>query len=137
MRLYLIGAGVIARTHAEAAGKLGEPIELRVADPASEVLAGFLEAFPQAVGYPGAEAMLGAEAAADGDIVIVATPPVFHSGPAIAAARSGRNVLCEKPLALSVAEAEEMLHAADEHGVLFGSCSTRFRGLPHNEAVKR
>jgi predicted dehydrogenase len=70
-------------------------------------------------------------------VVIVATPPVLHAGPAIAAARSGRNVLCEKPLAMSVDEAEEMLRAADEQGVLFGSCSTRFRGLPHNETVKK
>ncbi|WP_160150900.1 hypothetical protein [Microbacterium timonense] len=40
MRLYLIGAGVIGRTHAAAAGRLGEDVELHVADPAPTVLAG-------------------------------------------------------------------------------------------------
>lgn len=41
MRLYLIGAGVIARTHAEAAAKLSQAVELRVADPNAEVLKSF------------------------------------------------------------------------------------------------
>ncbi|WP_210479175.1 Gfo/Idh/MocA family protein [Naasia sp. SYSU D00948] len=136
MRLYLIGAGVSARTHVAAAAKLGEPVELRVADPNAETLAGFLEAFPEATGYASAEEMLAAEQAREDDVAIVATPPRFHFAPAVAAARSGRHVLCEKPLAMTVDEAEEMLRVATEHGVLFGSCSTRFRGLPHNEAVK-
>lgn len=136
MRLYLIGAGVIARTHAEAAAKLGEDVQLRVADPNEEVLRDFLGAFPQATGFGNADAMLAAEDPEPDDIVVVATPPVFHHGPAVAAARSGRHVLCEKPLAMTVEEAEDMLAAATEAGVLFGSCSTRFRGLPHNEAVK-
>jgi predicted dehydrogenase len=137
MRLYLIGAGAIAHTHADAAAKLGEPVELRVADLSETALESFAAAHPTARVFPSAEQMLESESAAPGDIVVVATPPAFHFAPALAAARSGRNVLCEKPLAMSVDEAEEMLRVANEHGVLFGSCSTRFRGLPHNEAVKR
>ncbi len=112
MRLYLVGAGVIARTHVAAAGKLGALDELRVVDPNREALAGFLDAFPEAVGFAGAEEMLAAEPGRDDDVVIVATPPRFHREPAIAAARSGRHVLCEKPLAMTVGEAEEMLRAA-------------------------
>ncbi|MFC0681177.1 Gfo/Idh/MocA family protein [Lysobacter korlensis] len=137
MRLYLIGAGAIAHTHAEAAAKLREPVELRVADPSDAARTAFLAAHPSARAFRTAEEMLASEPAAPGDIAVVATPPAFHSGPARAAARSGRNVLCEKPLAMSVAEAEEMLRVATEHGMLLGSCSTRFRGLPHTEAVKR
>jgi predicted dehydrogenase len=137
MRLYLIGAGVIARTHVAAAAHLGVPVEVRVADPAPAVLADFLTAHPDAAGFASAEAMLAAEAPALDDVVVVATPPVFHAETAIAAARSGRAVLCEKPLAMTVGEAERMLQAAETAGVLFGTCSTRFRGLPHTEAVKR
>lgn len=137
MRLYLIGAGVIARTHVAAAAHLGVPVEVRVADPAQAVLGDFLAAFPDASGFASAEVMLAAEEPARDDVVVVATPPAFHAATAIAAARSGRAVLCEKPLAMTVEEAERMLEAAEAAGVLFGTCSTRFRGLPHTEAVKR
>ncbi len=137
MRLYLIGAGVIARTHAETSTKLGEPVDLRVADPNAAVLTGFVEAFPGTPSFATADAMLASEPARDDDIVIVATPPFAHRAAAVAALASGRNVLCEKPLAMTAAEADEMLSIARRHGRMLGCCSTRFSGLPHTEAVKR
>ena len=51
------------------------------------------------------------------DAVIIATPNRFHRDLAVAAADSGRHVLCEKPLALDVAGAREMLAAAERAGV--------------------
>jgi len=51
------------------------------------------------------------------DAVIIATPHRFHHDLAVAAAESGRHVLCEKPLAMSVAEAEAMVGAAERAGV--------------------
>ena len=54
---------------------------------------------------------------ADVDAVIIATPNRVHRDFAIAAARRGRHVLCEKPLALDVGQAEEMLAAAEHAGV--------------------
>ena len=51
------------------------------------------------------------------DAVIIATPNRFHHDLAVAAADSGRHVLCEKPLAMSVAEAEAMVGAAERAGV--------------------
>jgi len=50
----------------------------------------------------------------DVDIVHVATPPSTHYGLVMAAVRAGKHVLCEKPLACSVAHGEEMLAAATE-----------------------
>lgn len=49
--------------------------------------------------------------------VIIATPNVFHPPIAIAAVRSGKHVLCEKPLALNYADAKAMADAADAAGV--------------------
>ncbi|MEY2409748.1 MAG: hypothetical protein QOF48_2418, partial [Verrucomicrobiota bacterium] len=49
--------------------------------------------------------------------VIIATPNIFHPQIAIAAARRGKHVLCEKPLALNHADARAMAEAADEAGV--------------------
>lgn len=51
------------------------------------------------------------------DAVIIATPNRFHRDLAVAAAESGRHVLCEKPLALTVEDAAEMLAAAERAGV--------------------
>src|SRR6266540_599304 len=53
-------------------------------------------------------------AADDIDLVIVATPTYLHATHAIAAARAGKHVFCEKPLARTLADAEAMVRACDE-----------------------
>lgn len=50
--------------------------------------------------------------AATVDLVSIVTPPHLHRDIAVAALRAGKHVLCEKPTALNVAEAEAMLAAA-------------------------
>ncbi len=49
--------------------------------------------------------------------VIIATPNCLHPPIAIAAAQSGKHVLCEKPLALNAADARAMADAAERAGV--------------------
>ena len=49
--------------------------------------------------------------------VIIATPNFVHAPIALAAIAAGKHVLCEKPIAMSHAEAMKMLHAADKAGV--------------------
>src|SRR3954447_9855254 len=53
----------------------------------------------------------------DVDAVIIATPNVFHKPIALAAIGHGKHVLCEKPLAMNLADALEMATAADQAGV--------------------
>ena len=48
----------------------------------------------------------------DVDIVSICTPPALHTEVAVAALQAGKHVICEKPTALTVAEAETMLAAA-------------------------
>jgi predicted dehydrogenase len=50
--------------------------------------------------------------------VTIATPPDTHAELAIAAARAGKHVICEKPFAMDTGEAEAMLDAAESAGVL-------------------
>jgi predicted dehydrogenase len=50
------------------------------------------------------------------DAVHVATPDFLHKEPVIAALRSGRHVLVEKPLAVTVADAEEIVRVSEETG---------------------
>lgn len=137
MRLYLIGAGVIARTHAEAAAKLPEAFELLAADPNAAALESFRSSFPDCRTFASAEQMLASEPARDDDIVIVATPPFAHLEGTRLALESGRHTLCEKPLAMNTAQAEAMLRLAEEKGRLLGCCSVRYKGMLHNEAVKK
>ena len=54
----------------------------------------------------------------DIDAVYIPLPHNLHAPWSIAAARAGKHVLCEKPLALSEAEALEMFAAADAAGVV-------------------
>ena len=54
----------------------------------------------------------------DLDLVSITAPPHLHKPMADAAIQAGRNVLCEKPMALTTREAEAMLEAAERTGVL-------------------
>ncbi len=53
-------------------------------------------------------------ARADLDAVTIATPNVYHADQAITALSCGKHVLCEKPLAITVAEAHQMVRAAEQ-----------------------
>jgi len=63
------------------------------------------------------------------DIIDICTPNDSHAEIAIAAARAGKNILCEKPLALNVAEAKRMLAAAERARVVHMVCHN-YRRVP-------
>ena len=69
----------------------------------------------------------------DVDAVIVATPNYLHKEPVLAAARHGKDVFCEKPIALSYADCDEMVRACEEAGVTFmaGHVMNFFRSVRH------
>ncbi len=72
----------------------------------------------------------------DIDAVYLATPAYLHYQQAIMCAESGKNVLCEKPLALSVEEAEDMIRKCENAGVLLGiALMMRFQSQ-HQSALK-
>ena len=58
----------------------------------------------------------------DIDLVDISTPGDLHAEIAIEAARNGKAVLCEKPLANSVPEAQAMVEAVDAAGVIHMLC---------------
>lgn len=75
----------------------------------------------------------------DIDLIDICTPGNTHAEIAIAALEAGKHVLCEKPLANSVAEAERMTDAAQaaaERGV-FSMCGFSYRRTPALALAKR
>lgn len=68
-------------------------------------------------GYSDLDAMLADDQL---DAIIIATPDKLHSAQAIAAARAGKHVFCEKPMTTSVEEAEAMVSACRAANVKLG-----------------
>jgi scyllo-inositol 2-dehydrogenase (NAD+) len=54
----------------------------------------------------------------DIEAILIASPDKFHAGSIEAAAKAGKHILCEKPLALSVESAQSALDAVAKAGVL-------------------
>ncbi len=75
-------------------------------------------------------------ARADIDAVTIATPNAFHAPMARAALRAGKHVFCEKPLAMNVREALDMVRAAEDSGHIHQVGFT-FRYLHGVQELKR
>ncbi|HEV2280888.1 MAG TPA: Gfo/Idh/MocA family oxidoreductase [bacterium] len=69
----------------------------------------------------------------DVDIVYISTPNAQHAEQALAAARAGKHVLCEKPLALSAGDARRMVDAFEAAGLKLG---THFQTRHHTAFVE-
>lgn len=84
----------------------------------------------------GCEAMVSWESVVrrkDLDAIVVCTPPHLHAQISIAAMKSGKHVLCEKPLARTLQEAEAMVEAARVNGVKL-KCGFNHR---HHPAIQK
>jgi predicted dehydrogenase len=58
----------------------------------------------------------------DLDVISIAAPVELHHAMTLAALAAGKHVLCEKPLALTAAQAEEMVKAAESSGRVTATC---------------
>lgn len=135
VRVALVGCGAVARLYyAPALQALERAGLVRVAglyDPDPGAVAALAAAFPAAARLPAFEAL----ARLDADLAIVASPPRDHREQTVQALRWGMAVLCEKPMAATVPEAEAMLAAARETGALL-AVSLHRRFFPATRAVR-
>jgi predicted dehydrogenase len=114
VRVGLLGYGAIGDEHNTAVTAVDGLGLAAVCDRNAARVAAALAVAPGAVGYADADALL----ADDGvDLVVVSTPPDTHVAWALRALAAGKHVVVEKPFALTVTEADEMIGLAAERGL--------------------
>ncbi len=109
----LIGCGRMGRSLAEAFVATGRGRIVAAVDPRAE-------AAEEVAGKYGAAALSSLDEALERDeveAVIIATPNALHAPQAVQAARAGRHVFVEKPMALNAQQCREMIEAARGAGV--------------------
>ena len=121
LNIGMIGYGFMGRTHSNAYCKVNNFFDLeyrpvlkavcaRNADKAKE--------FADNWGYESVETDWKKLVERDDiDAIDICTPNNLHKDIAIAAAHAGKMILCEKPIAMNVAEGEEMCEAVESAGV--------------------
>ncbi len=111
--IALVGCGRISKNHFEA---IAETEGLRLA-AVCDVEADRARAAGEQYGVPWFSSLDDLLRDAACDIVAVCTPSGLHAPHGIAAARAGKHVLCEKPMATTLAAADELVEACDAAGV--------------------
>lgn len=119
--------GLIPQSHAAAYHEHPRTDLVAVCDLRPELLDRFRhtwqDVWPNLRYYTDAEAMIAAE---QPDLVSIVTPDHLHADLTVAAAQGGaRAILCEKPLATTLADADRMIAAAAAHGALLSVEHTR------------
>jgi len=109
----IVGAGTIGAVHAGALDELQDARLVAVAE-AREVTGRKLAETHGAEWHAGLRELL---ARPDADVVVICTPSGLHPDQAVAAARAGKHVITEKPMATTLEGADRMIHACKEAGV--------------------
>lgn len=113
VRIALVGCGRISANHFEAISKV-EGLELSAVCDSVESRAREAGERWQVPWFTSYEKML---AEADCDAVAIATPSGLHPAHGILAAKAGKHVISEKPMAITLASADALVKACDDAGV--------------------
>ena len=113
VQIALVGCGRIARNHLDAIDKIDE---LQLAAVCDVVESRAREAGERA-DVPWFTSYAKMLEHAPCDVVAVCTPSGLHPAHGMQAARAGRHVVCEKPMAITLTSADELVKACDEAGV--------------------
>ncbi|MFQ4139747.1 Gfo/Idh/MocA family protein [Nodosilinea sp. PGN35] len=136
VRIGLVGCGAVSQLYYSPALKELENLGLvqvnRLFDPSEASLASLKSTFPRAISV----SCISNFSRDVVDLIILASPPQYHAQQAIQLLEAGLSVLCEKPMANTVAEAEAIIAAAAQaEGVLAVGLFRRF--FPATQAIQR
>jgi UDP-N-acetyl-2-amino-2-deoxyglucuronate dehydrogenase len=115
----IIGCGRIAYKHAEAIKKNVKANLLCVCDIIEERAAEYKDKYGAEAHFTDYRKMLEYSGL---DVVNICTPSGMHAEMGIAAAQAGKHVIVEKPMALSLKDADDLIEACDESGVKLAVC---------------
>ena len=133
LNVGLIGYGFMGRTHSNAYCKVNNFFDLPY-EPVRKVICGLEEkeakAFAEQWGYESQTTDWKSVIADDDiDLVDICVPNNVHAEIAIAAAKAGKAIICEKPLALNGEQAKTMVDAVEKAGVA-NLVSFNYRRVP-------
>jgi myo-inositol 2-dehydrogenase/D-chiro-inositol 1-dehydrogenase len=111
----LIGSGFVSDLHARAFALVPQAVVRAVVSPTEERVRRFADEHSIARWDTDYRRLLEDDSI---DLVCVGAPNYVHRDIVVEAASAGKHVICEKPLARTLAEAEEMVRACREAGVL-------------------
>ena len=117
MNVILVGPGYIAEKHVHALRELGHCVTWVVGHSADRA-----RAFAEKHGIPNSGTVLADALDTDAAAVHICTPPAVHFAQAEESLRAGKHVISEKPLCLSVPEAEELASLARKTGKASALC---------------
>lgn len=112
-KVAIVGSGHMARTHSRGWAKIGDAAIAGIFDRDSAIE----EKLAAELGVPAFSDWDKMLAELQPDIIDICTPTPTHKEYAIRAARAGKNIFLEKPMARSLADCDEIIAAVRESGV--------------------
>lgn len=119
IRVGVIGVGFIGRIHIEALRRLGYVEVVAIHSRRQETADALAAELSVPKAYSDLDALLKDD---EIDAVHLTTVNNLHAPMAKKAMEAGKHVLCDKPLAMNTAEAEELVRVAQKTGVVHGIC---------------
>ncbi len=132
VRIGIVGMGAIGKIHAGRFNKIEQTELAAIADMNEKTLSGAAEEFNVKKTYTQASELFDDP---EIDAVVICVPNFLHRDLTTEALDKGKHVLCEKPMALNINEAEAMVQAAEKNNkkLMIALCN-RFR--PDSMALK-
>jgi predicted dehydrogenase/nucleoside-diphosphate-sugar epimerase len=139
-RVAIVGTGYIAEYHARAIGALPNVKLVSVCDTNLQRAKSFAAEWGVATAFDSVQSMLADQRI---DVAHVLTPPDLHHSLTKSILQSGSNVFVEKPICISVGEADELLEIADarklsigvNHNFLFSGAYEVLRNAIHSTTM--
>jgi UDP-N-acetyl-2-amino-2-deoxyglucuronate dehydrogenase len=113
IRVIVVGCGRISERHFEAIDEHSELRLAAVSDDVPERARGAGEKY----GVPAFSSYTAMLAETDADVAVICTPSGLHPRHGVLAAQKGLHVICEKPMATRLEEADQLVRTCDEAGV--------------------
>jgi UDP-N-acetyl-2-amino-2-deoxyglucuronate dehydrogenase len=114
VKFAVVGCGSIGRRHVSVLRQNPDASVVAVCDSHAGRLQAQVDGHPATRAFADYETML---REVEADVIDICTPHALHAPMAMQAARAGRHVLVEKPMALTVRDAQQMIDTANSHGV--------------------